>query len=62
MKKLALYGILCTIFCIVNKLEAKDKMDTLKPKEREIVCISMYTATGDTPELKRHSLPDSMMV
>ncbi len=53
MKKLALYGILCTIFCIVNKLEAKDKMDTLTPKERKIACISMYTATGDMPELKK---------
>ena len=51
MKKIALFGILLSIFCIVN-MEAKDKMNALNMKEQKIVAIAACTARGDMPNLK----------
>lgn len=53
MKKITLFTILLSLFCISDHLEAKDTMNILTTKEQKIVYISMYTATGDMPELKK---------
>ena len=47
MKKIALFGILLSIFCIAN-MEAKDKMNALNMKEQKIVAIAACTATCRT--------------
>ena len=52
MKKIALFGILLSFFCIVNQTEANDKMNSLNNKERSIVAIAACTARGDMPNLK----------
>ena len=52
MKKITLFGILLSFFCIVNYSEANDNMNALNQKEQKLVAISMYTARGDMPELK----------
>ena len=52
MKKIAFFGLLLSIFCIVNHLEANDNMNALNTKEQKIVAIAACTAHGDMPNLK----------
>ena len=52
MKKITLFGIILSFFCIVNDSEASDNMDALNQKEQKLVAICMHTARGDLPELK----------
>ncbi len=52
MRKIFLLGMFLAVFCIVNQTEAKDKMNSLNNKERNIVAIAACTARGDMPNLK----------
>ncbi len=52
MYKMFLFGILLSLFCLVNHLEANERMKPLNEKEEKIVEISMQTARGNMPELK----------
>lgn len=53
MRKTLLFGMLLSLFCFINQTEAKEDMKPLKEKEEKIVEISMWTARGDMPELKK---------
>ena len=52
MYKMFLFGLLLSLFCLVNHLEANERMKPLNEKEEKIVEISMQTARGHMPELK----------
>ena len=53
MRKVILFGMMFSLFGFVNHLEAKETMNPLNEKEERIVEISMRTARGEMPELKR---------
>ena len=53
MRKLFLIGMLFSLFCFVNQLEAKENMKPLNEKEERLVEISMHTARGKMPELRK---------
>ena len=52
MNKMCLAGMILTLFCGHNYLEAKEMISPLTEKEQQIVAISMHTAHGNMPELK----------
>ena len=53
MRKLFFFWVLSVLFSFVNQPEAKEVMQPLTEKEEKLVEISMYTARGDMPELKK---------
>ncbi len=53
MRKLFFIGMLFSLFHFVNQLEAEDDMKPLKEKEEKLIEISMYTARGNMPELRK---------
>ena len=53
MRKLFLAGMIFALFCSVNQLEANEDMKPLNEKEEKVVEISMHTARGKMPELRK---------
>ena len=53
MRKLLLSGIIFTLTCTINQLEANGDMKSLSEKEEKLVEISMCTAQGKMPELRK---------
>lgn len=53
MRRIFLLGLLLSFFSLINQLEANETMNTLNDKEQRIVEISMWTARGNMPELKK---------
>ena len=54
MKAAAVTGILFSLFCIVNNMEANETMNNaLNSKEQRIVAIAGFTAQGDMANLKQ---------
>ncbi len=52
MKRIALLGTLFLSIFWATHSEAKDNMNTLNVKDRQVAVISIYTAKGDMPNLK----------
>ena len=52
MKRITLLGTLFLSIFWASHSEAKDNMDTLNAKDRQVAVISIYTAKGDMPNLR----------